>query len=552
MSKAYLSILIFAISFSGLSQNLPAIDSLYKVLQNEKSELKREYLKLEIAESLLSLSNYKSDSIAQSILGNNVALADIALHSKTLNLLARISFKERKDHQALIYSKAVDSLLEENNIENSTLVNSKFIQSEIAKFTFTEKGVVLSKQYLDEMLAISIAINSPEQIHKAYQAFGNYYGIMSEIKGDPKYLDSAIYYFKKALNFFISEEDTVNISGAYFNLASVATRKGDLKNSEVYHKKRVDILKNPKHLKLLCEAYATLAGFYYRRAKQFDKAITYYDSAGAVSKKIGYTDKGFRLGMLNGYALTFYELGKYKEAFEYLDKAYLLKDSLDRNKSREATIEYESKYQNEKKQAEIELLNAENRLAKKQNQNQFAILMSVAVVVFLLALFLYLLYRNRQKTTRKLQELDKIKSNFFANISHEFRTPLTLIKSPLDQQLASENLSAEERANLQMMQHSTNRLLVLVDQLLDLSKLESGNATLTPSLTPIVPFFKAIISPFYFPLEQAGITIETSFESAIETGGFDRDVVEKIVVNLLSNALKYTPKNGIVFFGLTG
>ena len=80
----------------------------------------------------------------------------------------------------------------------------------------------------------------------------------------------------------------------------------------------------------------------------------------------------------------------------------------------------------------------------------------------LLVLFLFALYRNRQKTNNRLRELDTLKSNFFTNISHEFRTPLTLISSPIQETLAEPNLSDQKRRHFEMADRNTTRLLSLV------------------------------------------------------------------------------------------
>jgi len=150
-----------------------------------------------------------------------------------------------------------------------------------------------------------------------------------------------------------------------------------------------------------------------------------------------------------------------------------------------------------------------------------------------------------------LQELDTLKSKFFSNISHEFRTPLTLISGPIQQQLKKKNLPIDERNNLEMMQRNSKRLLSLVNQLLGISKIESGNARLQISKNNIILFVETLINNFTFTAKQKHLKfkIETK-PTAIETW-FDKDIVDKIITNLLSNAVKYTPENGeikIIFF----
>ncbi|GAB3972405.1 hypothetical protein GCM10028806_24450 [Spirosoma terrae] len=137
----------------------------------------------------------------------------------------------------------------------------------------------------------------------------------------------------------------------------------------------------------------------------------------------------------------------------------------------------------------------------------------------------------------KLQELDALKTQFFTNISHEFRTPLTLILAPiteLKERYPTENV-------LTLMERNGNRLLTLINQLLDLSKLEAGHLKPVPEPGDIAGFFRALASAFS-SLAQSR-QIHFVFDQS-ETGWwafYDRDKLEKIVTNLLSNAFKFTP-----------
>ncbi|WP_109851924.1 response regulator [Aquimarina sp. AU58] len=166
--------------------------------------------------------------------------------------------------------------------------------------------------------------------------------------------------------------------------------------------------------------------------------------------------------------------------------------------------------------------------------------------VFFLLIAIYLLgrYSMFRKTTKKLQELDKAKSKFFANISHEFRTPLTLISGPIQQQLKKEKLDPIERANFEMAQRNSHKLLSLVDQLLDLSKIETGNLKLKISQQDVISFIGSIADSFTYLATEKKINYLTYINKTQTITWFDKDIVEKVVVNLVSNAIKYTPNKG--------
>ncbi len=154
------------------------------------------------------------------------------------------------------------------------------------------------------------------------------------------------------------------------------------------------------------------------------------------------------------------------------------------------------------------------------------------------------------KETEKLQELDKIKTNFFTNISHEFRTPLTLILGPLEK-LMSENNNEFIQSQYTLIQKNANNLLKLINQLLDLSSIDAGKMKLNIERGDAIAFIKGIIASFN-PLAEIK-NIKLKFSSKLEQidSYFDKDKLEKIISNLLSNALKFTYEKGEIFVSVS-
>ena len=151
---------------------------------------------------------------------------------------------------------------------------------------------------------------------------------------------------------------------------------------------------------------------------------------------------------------------------------------------------------------------------------------------------------NELKTAQaKLKELDHLKSRFFANISHEFRTPLTLILGQIDS-VMSENIDVKEKGKLQVANRNARRLLGLINQLLDISKLEAGSMELNAGQHNLVSFLKSLFYSFESLAESQNITLK--FESECENIPvlFDPDKMEKIFYNLISNAFKFVSSNG--------
>ena len=152
-------------------------------------------------------------------------------------------------------------------------------------------------------------------------------------------------------------------------------------------------------------------------------------------------------------------------------------------------------------------------------------------------------YEMSRFEAAKLHEVDELKSRFFANISHEFRTPLTLILGPVKRmQDASED--QQTRDDLGVVHKNATRLLQLVNQLLDLSRLESGNMKLQTAPENIVPLLKGLFQAFcsYAERKRISMAFTSSAESIVVW--IDRDKVQKIITNILANAFKFTPEGG--------
>ncbi len=145
--------------------------------------------------------------------------------------------------------------------------------------------------------------------------------------------------------------------------------------------------------------------------------------------------------------------------------------------------------------------------------------------------------------SQKLHEVDEMKSRFFTNISHEFRTPLTLILGPVKQVIEKLN-EGKMKDDLSMVHRNANKLLGLVNQLLDISKLESGNMKLQTVSQNIIPLLKALVLSFTSYAERKSITLRFNSTDDEIIVYLDKDKIEKIFTNILSNAFKFTPDGG--------
>lgn len=154
--------------------------------------------------------------------------------------------------------------------------------------------------------------------------------------------------------------------------------------------------------------------------------------------------------------------------------------------------------------------------------------------------------RELEQSNRKLMELDQIKSRFFANISHELRTPLTLLIAPLEALLHRFNLDTETKGLLATMHSNGMRLLKLINDLLDLVRLESGRMEVRSEALEMAEFLKGLASAARQVADDKRLRLDTHVDPALGVVLADRDKLEKIVLNLVFNALKFTPSGGRV------
>ena len=149
---------------------------------------------------------------------------------------------------------------------------------------------------------------------------------------------------------------------------------------------------------------------------------------------------------------------------------------------------------------------------------------------------------EERKRLEALAEIDRAKTTFFSNVSHEFRTPLTLMLGPVEDLLAKSHtgLSPAAKSQLELVNRNGSRLLRLVNTLLDFSRIEAGRMQAIYQPTDLAAFTTELASVFRSATEKAGLRLELDCPKLPEPVYVDRGMWEKIVLNLISNAFKFT------------
>ncbi|MCH2192768.1 HAMP domain-containing sensor histidine kinase, partial [Kordia sp.] len=219
---------------------------------------------------------------------------------------------------------------------------------------------------------------------------------------------------------------------------------------------------------------------------------------------------------------------------------------------------------NEEQLKKSALLEIERRdknivLAEEKNNTKNKIILCVVSLFVMAVMSAFFIYRDRRKRikfarniaekNKQLKQLDKAKSNFFSNITHELQTPLTLIEGPLEQALQNngETLDAITKSKLQMAMNNTTSLKTLVNDILDLSKLKAKKLQLHQQSTDIDTFLNTTLRKFLPLMQQKKLHFHfcckdlENYHATIDT-----KKLEKVINNLISNSMKYTPASGTI------
>lgn len=427
----------------------------------------------------------------------------------------------------------IDSIAKNNNITNETTIRALMLRSEISRQAFNKESINSAHKTMLEALDKAKSIKNKALEHEIYMYLADLSGLRDELDDAKRYADLAMEYFK-VKDDVIKVDRIYHIYSIYYN----ATEQFD--KSEAITQERIAYLQLKKHKKELASAYISLGDFYRKYENNYSKALENYYKAESLYKQLddNQSNRYQNLMLRMAYAFAYAEVKDYENAYEYMYKAYWAKMDLLNKQNHELSLTMETKYQTREKEQKIQLLNQEQQLIETQKKNQRNLYLGLLSLGFVTMLFLFFGYRNKIKTAQKLNELNELKSRFFANISHEFRTPLTLIKSPV-QQLQSKISNDEQNKQLQLIDSNANRMLELVDQLLELSKIDSGNLKIILKKGNLQHFLQSIVEPFSFKAKDENQEFKVKTENLDFDTYFDKDIITKITTNLLDNAFKY-------------
>ncbi|MFT3794238.1 response regulator [Flavobacterium sp.] len=462
-------------------------------------------------------------------------------------MLGNIHHSQYEDDQSIAYYQKIDAFCTKNKFENAALVKS-IMATGLMFLRGYEDGskppMERAAEYFTRASEIAKRINLKTEGFIA----DSYLGAVL-ISGDHPDYDKAVALYKGGYEYFKQTGNIPQLSSILWAYATLYRNMKLYKVAEKYYLENIKINNIPGNLTGSARAHWQFAAYFYTTG-QFKKAIPVYETAIRLFKMQQDPELGPLSACLFELSDSYAKTGNMKGAYLYLSQYKSIDDSLAVRQNKTEFADIESKYQSEKKAQQIKLLSVEKQLAEKQKNTQMIVFGAILLLMIVAAYVMYSAYKNRIRTAEKLREINDMKSKFFANISHEFRTPLTLIKSPL-QTLEASKIDEDQRKQLALIDKHSDRMLELVNQLLELSKIDSGHFKLILKEGKLDDFLHSIIEPFAFQAKENDIQLIANIEKTTAMHHFDKDVIEKIATNLLSNAFKYTAQKQPVYFSGT-
>lgn len=562
MKYFYFVILVFSTSLNCNSQIISPSDSLSLYIHKTDSTFNTlDYnSSLKYAEKALQIAKERKDTYYQNLVKIKVASAyqKLRLFDNAIKTLKEITLSKNPTQRELLnyitalnvkgnvyYSKYEDDLAISFYLKADSISNAHHYINDSQIKALQNIGLMLlrgyespkktnygrAKDYFKMAYDKAKSSNSLTEMHFS----GLYYG-STFVETDKPNPEIALKYYTEAKKYFEKNNYIKELNDTYWAFASLYRRIGRNDLAEKYYLENINKNEINKNNTNLGKAYWAYASFLID-INENEKAITAYHKAIETLKKEKNTDIGVLSDCLYKLSNLYHLEGQNDLAYQKINEYILYKDSLEDRKNKITFNELETKYQTEKKEQEIELLTAKNKISEKQKLIYITILLLSLATGF----FMFFGYKNKIKTAQRLKELNTLKSRFFANISHEFRTPLTLIKSPV-QQLKKQS-SNEQQKQLDLIDRNANRMLELVDQLLELSKIDSGQLQLILKEGNITHFLQTITEPFEYLAKESNRKLLVTIDNTNQPYPFDKDVIEKIISNLIHNAIKYSEKN---------
>ncbi len=404
----------------------------------------------------------------------------------------------------------------------------------------------LALSYFERALEVGQKKNHRHSKASAYMKIG-------ELRYQQHQFDDALFYYLKCYDTGCDVCPQITFHDALLNIGNVYLFSDDTPNARVYFQKSLDLAESANNDRAKTNSFQSFAALYENQGN-LNKAIQYSILAYQLAINADYLEgQRFNASRLSE---LYQKQNNYQQAFRYLSITNILSDSISKTNAADnlAKLETYFDFQNLQVQNELATTKSNEEIARQKLLRNFFIIgfLILAISGFLI----FIGYRRKrkdnillseqkleiEKMSKKVHDADQAKLQFYTNISHEFKTPLTLILGMTEKI----KTHLHENQYVDIIRKNSFKLLQLVNHLLDLRKIDAHKMKLSVKEGNIDEFLKGIISSYESIGNQKKIKVEFVGLNKPVFGFFDFNKMEQIISNLLSNAFKYTQKNGWV------
>ncbi len=445
-------------------------------------------------------------------------------------------------------------------------------------------------------------LTSVLDIYEGMKDSVNYLGTLKKIGINYDYLgdhETALEYYNECIEMANSLKMPEVVGACYNNIASIMSDEGDHLGGLEYFKKGIEIGKKLNDFTLLSKLYHNMS-LTYSDLKMFDEARESLERSATIAREVGdpkeicfsyqglgfyFLDKGeldsseyymnltlelaqkinnsqLRANAQDVLEEIYYKTGRYKMAYDMFAKSQQEYDSLYNLENAQIIESIKAQYQSEKRDRELAEKNLQLEKASSDLSRKNVLQIALVFVVGLLLIVLFLIYRGFvlrkrahellrvrneeiQAHASHIENLNKTKNRWFINVAHELRTPLTLIKGPVNRVINHFALPEEAKEDLQLVERNANNLSNLVNEILDLSRMEAGMISLNESIFDLCLLVNQVMESFKIRAEHLRLSLHSQCNESLLIRA-DQEKVRKIIMNLVSNAIKFSESGGTI------
>ena len=396
-----------------------------------------------------------------------------------------------------------------------------------------------AEKHFREALKEEIALNSP--IGQAIN-----YANLGAIFEKRQQNDSAYIYYQKSLEQNKIAKSDMGIGLCLIYLSQLYEKEHKYESAKAEYQKAYELMAQISDKWHWLEACLSIARIHLITGNivEFNR---YIQSAERTANQIKSPEHLATVYMLkHDYNIV---QGNHQLALQHYKQHKAMQDSVQGIQKANSYMEIRLGYEQDKNALRFQQIEAASKM--EQQKKQFVIYMSwlIIIVSSIITALLYYAYRQRTRSNKILKKLEQIRTDFFTNITHEFRTPLTVIQGLNRQMQQKENLSEKERTAFRAaIDRQSNNLLNLVNQLLDVAKLRRGADEPEWKRGDIVTYLQMTAETFRLYAGEKEVSLMFYSDISVREMDFIPSYIDKIVCNLLSNAIKHTEAGGKIDF----